>query len=417
MSYIKIIAELDKNDSIRQAVDYSNDGADEIAYMDISAIEEHREIDIEHLKAIAKVSEVPVIVGGGVKRLEDVKKMLYAGASMVYMKHAARLDIHFVKEMSERFGKEKIGVAIDLEDIDAAEFAEQCEDMGAGGIWLLGFKKGQEKRVRNIREGLNIPVMISVETDEFAKITSTIQDTQADTILYSGGEHLDVMALKKHLAEQNIEVNTFESALDFDAFKLDDKGLIPCIVQDYKTQEVLMMAYMNKESYYKTLETGRMTYYSRSRQKLWTKGEESGHFQFVKELTIDCDKDTILAKVSQIGVACHTGNPTCFFTPLAKKEYDDSNPLNVFNQVYDVILDRKKNPKEGSYTNYLFAQGIDKILKKVGEESTEIVIAAKNPDPEEIKYEISDFLYHCMVLMVERGVTWEDITKELDNRH
>ena len=147
------------------------------------------------------------------------------------------------------------------------------------------------------------------------------------------------------------------------------------------------------------------------------KGEESGHFQFVKELTIDCDKDTILAKVSQIGVACHTGNPTCFFTPLAKKEYDNTNPLMVFNEVYNTIADRKLHPKEGSYTNYLFDKGIDKILKKVGEECTEIVIAAKNPDPEEIKYEISDFLYHCMVLMVERGVTWEDITKELDNRH
>ena len=226
-----------------------------------------------------------------------------------------------------------------------------------------------------------------------------------------------MMEVKHYLITNDVPVNTFESALDFDTFKLDANGLIPCIVQDYKTQEVLMMAYMNKESYYKTLETGRMTYYSRSRQKLWMKGEESGHFQFVKELIIDCDKDTILAKVSQIGAACHTGNPTCFFTPLAKKEYDDTNPLTVFNQVYDVIMDRKEHPKEGSYTNYLFDKGIDKILKKVGEECTEIVIAAKNPDPEEIKYEISDFLYHCMVLMVERGVTWEDITKELDNRH
>ena len=126
---------------------------------------------------------------------------------------------------------------------------------------------------------------------------------------------------------------------------------------------------------------------------------------------------TILAKVSQVGVACHTGNPTCFFTPLATKEYDHTNPLTVLTEIYDTIRDRKCNPKEGSYTNYLFDNGIDKILKKVGEECTEIVIAAKNPDTEEIKYEISDFLYHCMVLMVERGVTWEDITKELDNRH
>ena len=417
MSYVKMIAELDKTNAIESAVYYSNGGADEIAYMDFAATKEGREPNVESMKEIARISEVPLIAGGGVKRLEDVKKMLYAGVSMVYMKHAARLDVHFVKEMSERFGKEKIGVAIDLSDADVTEFAISCEEMGAGGIWLLGFSKGMEHTVKEIKESLSIPVMISYEETEPAKVKEVIGNSFADAVLYNGKEQTDMMALKHYLVINGVSVNTFESALDFDTFKLDANGLIPCIVQDYKTQEVLMMAYMNKESYYKTLETGRMTYYSRSRNKLWMKGEESGHFQFVKELTIDCDKDTILAKVSQIGVACHTGNPTCFFTPLAKKEYDDTNPLTVFNEVYNTILDRKEHPKEGSYTNYLFDKGIDKILKKVGEECTEIVIAAKNPDAEEIKYEISDFLYHCMVLMVERGVTWEDITKELDNRH
>ena len=417
MSYVKLIAGLNKINAIEAAVHYSNNGADEITFMDMSAIEENREPDVEFMKKIADTAEVPLIVGGGVKRLEDVKKMLYAGASMVYMKHAARLDIHFVKEMSERFGKDKIGVAIDISDVDVTSFAVKCEEMGAGAIWLLGFTPGMEQRVGDIKQALDIPVMIDVDSMNEEQLAKIISDSNADTILYTGETFVNIMQIKHYLAGKNIEVNTFESALDFDTFKLNSDGLIPCIVQDYKTQEVLMMAYMNKESYAKTLETGRMTYFSRSRQKLWMKGEESGHFQFVKELTIDCDKDTILAKVSQIGVACHTGNPTCFFTPLAKKEYDNTNPLMVFNEVYNTIADRKLHPKEGSYTNYLFDKGIDKILKKVGEECTEIVIAAKNPDPEEIKYEISDFLYHCMVLMVERGVTWEDITKELDNRH
>ena len=131
---------------------------------------------------------------------------------------------------------------------------------------------------------------------------------------------------------------------------------------------------------------------------------------------MDCDNDTLLAKVHQIGAACHTGNRSCFYRTILKKEYDETNPLKVFEDVYGVIEDRKIHPKEGSYTNYLFDKGIDKILKKVGEEATEIIIAAKNPDPEEIKYEISDFLYHVMVLMAERGVTWEDITKELARR-
>ncbi|MBD8972515.1 MAG: bifunctional phosphoribosyl-AMP cyclohydrolase/phosphoribosyl-ATP diphosphatase HisIE [Clostridiales bacterium] len=417
MSYVKLIAGLSRNNALETAAAYSNDGADEIAYMDMTAIEDGREPDVEFMKKIAETAEVPLIVGGGVKRLEDVKKMLYAGAAKVYMKHAARLDIHFVKEMSERFGKDKIGVAIDINDVDVVSFAVKCEEMGAGNIWLLGFKTGMEQRIREIKEALDVPVMIDVDDASEEQLAKTISDSTVDAVLYTGTEVVNMMQIKHFLSGKNIEVNTFESALDFDTFKLNSDGLIPCIVQDYKTQEVLMMAYMNKESYAKTLETGRMTYYSRSRQKLWMKGEESGHFQFVKELIIDCDKDTILAKVSQIGVACHTGNPTCFFTPLAKKEYDNTNPLTVFNEVYNTIVDRKLHPKEGSYTNYLFDKGIDKILKKVGEECTEIVIAAKNPDPEEIKYEISDFLYHCMVLMVERGVTWEDITKELDNRH
>lgn len=417
MNYKKMIAELNKENPVEAAIFYSNNGADEISYMDFNAAKEGREPDVELLKKITKVSEVPLIAGGGVKRLEDVKKMLYAGASMIYMKHAARLNVQFVKEMSERFGREKIGVAIDLSDADVTDFAVQCEEMGAGGIWLLGFESGMENTVKNIKEKLHIPVMISTENGDAVYLEEIIKASGADAILYDNAEKMDLMPVKHHLIQNGIKVNTFESSIDFDTFKLDDKGLIPCVVQDYKTSEVLMMAYMNKESYYKTLETGRMTYYSRSRQKLWMKGEESGHFQFVKELIIDCDKDTILAKVSQIGVACHTGNPTCFFTPLAKKEYDDTNPLTVFNQVYETIADRKVHPKEGSYTNYLFDKGIDKILKKVGEECTEIVIAAKNPDAEEIKYEISDFLYHCMVLMVERGVTWDDIIKELDNRH
>lgn len=177
-----------------------------------------------------------------------------------------------------------------------------------------------------------------------------------------------------------------------------------------------MLAYMNEEAFEQTLASGKMTYFSRSRQRLWIKGETSGHFQYVKELRIDCDEDTLLVEVKQVGGACHTGNRSCFYRELAKKEYKDRNPLGVFEDVYQVILDRKAHPKEGSYTNYLFDKGIDKILKKVGEECTEIVIAAKNPDPEEIKYEIADFLYHMMVLMAQKDMTWEEITDELANR-
>jgi phosphoribosyl-ATP pyrophosphohydrolase/phosphoribosyl-AMP cyclohydrolase len=226
----------------------------------------------------------------------------------------------------------------------------------------------------------------------------------------------DAMQAKQELSKKGIAMNTFTSAIAFSEFKLNSDGLIPVVVQDYKTDEVLMVAYMNEEAFEKTIATGKMTYYSRSRQELWVKGLTSGHFQYVRSIEIDCDNDTLLAKVKQIGAACHTGNRSCFYRNLVSTEYAETNPLKVFNDVMNVIEDRKQHPKEGSYTNYLFDKGIDKILKKCGEEATEIIIAAKNPDPEEIKYEISDFLYHVMVLMVLRGVTWEDIVKELANR-
>lgn len=404
-------------DYLVRAYSYSNEGADEVAFMDMTVLEDDREPEFDEIKAIAKKAEVPLIVYGGVRRMEDVKKMLYAGAEKVYIGQAARDNITFVKEMSDRFGRDKIGVAISLSDSNIKEYALECNKMGAGSIWFVGKPFGNERIIKDIKQTVDIPIMIDTDEHDYQKLIELVKATSTDAVLYTGTARINCMELKYALKQSGVKVNTFESAIPFSEFKLNSDGLIPCVVQDYKTNEVLMMAYMNEESYNKTLQTGKMTYYSRSRQKLWVKGEESTHFQFVKELIIDCDKDTILAKVSQIGVACHTGNPTCFFTPLASKEYNNTNPLTVFNDVYNTIVDRKNNPKEGSYTNYLFDKGIDKILKKVGEECTEIVIAAKNPDPEEIKYEISDFLYHCMVLMVERGVTWDDIMKELDNRH
>ena len=226
----------------------------------------------------------------------------------------------------------------------------------------------------------------------------------------------DVMELKSKLSVQGIKMDNFEPALKWSDFKLNSDGMVPVIAQDYRTGEVLMLAYMNEEAFEKTNTTGKMTYYSRSRGELWVKGATSGHFQYVKSLVADCDYDTILAKVSQVGAACHTGNYSCFFNEIVSKEYMEKNPLKVFEDEYAVILDRKQHPKEGSYTNYLFDKGIDKILKKVGEEASEIIIAAKNPDAEEIKYEAADFLYHLMVLMVEKGLTWEDITRELSQR-
>lgn len=220
----------------------------------------------------------------------------------------------------------------------------------------------------------------------------------------------------------------------------DNNGLVPVVVQDYKSDEVLMLAYMNAEALEMTLNTGKMTYWSRSRQKIWVKGETSGHFQYVKAIKFDCDGDTLLAKVEQVEAACHTGHYSCFyreidgskirevkyktFDPEKKNDLTAINPsapdgeekAKILQEVYDVIVDRTVNPKEGSYTNYLFEKGLDKILKKVGEETSEVIIAAKNKNKDEIRYEVSDLMYHLLVLLVERGVTLDDIYNELKHR-
>jgi len=216
------------------------------------------------------------------------------------------------------------------------------------------------------------------------------------------------------------------------SIKFDEKGLVPVVTQEEKTNEVLMVAYMNQEAFTKTMETGKVHYWSRSRKKLWLKGENSGHFQYVKSIKIDCDGDTLLIKVEQIDSACHTGNHSCFYRDInieaasknssdvnSKVAFKDEKVYNkayVLQELYDVISDRAINPKEGSYTNYLFQKGIDKILKKVGEETAEVIIAAKNNVKDEIRYEIADLFYHLFVLMVERKVAPDDIYDELKKR-
>ena len=196
--------------------------------------------------------------------------------------------------------------------------------------------------------------------------------------------------------------------------KFDEKGLVPCIVQDYYSKQVLMLAYMNEESLKATLEKGVTCFYSRSRKALWTKGETSGNFQHVVEMRLDCDGDSLVAEVIKDGPACHTGNESCFYRTLFVGK--DMKPFSI-EGLYELIKGRKTPPKEGSYTTYLFNKGIDKILKKVGEESTEVIIEGKAGNKEAAIYELADLYYHAMVMMVEMGIEPKDVFKELADRH
>ncbi len=357
-------------------------GADEFLIMDLSYDDASHDAAISVIRDIGRETDLPLNVGGSIKRVEDVKKYLYAGARRAVLDAAVEADIAMMTEVANRFGSEKLGVLVTDENFDT-ETADLCAENGISALFGSNF-------------------------DGFY--------ANSDFYLTKADMNIDYNAIKASLREKGYETVSFTASIPFSEFKLNGDGLIPVIVQDYKTDEVLMLAYMNEEAFDNTLKTGLMTYYSRSRREQWVKGETSGHYQYVKSLDIDCDNDTLLAKVKQLGAACHTGNYSCFYRNLAAKDYAKTNPLKVFKDVMSVIEDRKVHPKEGSYTNYLFDKGIDKILKKCGEEAAEIIIAAKNPDPEEIIYEISDFLYHVMVLMSLKGVTWDEITAELSKR-
>lgn len=390
---------------------YCDNNADELIVYDLSEGDAEHDEALDIIKAICTEIEISVIGAGNVHRMEDIKKLLYAGCKKAALNYSKEGNIEITAEVSKKFGKDKIVACI----TEPGEITENEVLIEAYVEELILVK---EKGIKEAIAISKFPMIVSVPEVSLDKILELLsRDNICGISGYAINENAKELLAVKSLCQANgIPVNTFEAKIRWDEFKLNSDGHVTVVVQDYKTDEVLMVAYMNEEAYNMTIKTGKMTYYSRSRDELWIKGDTSGHYQYVKSLTADCDKDTILAKVSQIGAACHTGSYSCFFNEIMAKEYEETNPIKVFEQVYEVIQDRKVHPKEGSYTNYLFDKGLDKILKKLGEEATEIVIAAKNPNANEVKYEISDFLYHMMVLMAEKNITWEEITSELARR-
>ena len=389
---------------------FSEAGADAIIIYDLSSEDQEHELNLHTMKSIYRAIEIPMFGAGNINRAEDVKKILYTGCSKAILNFSKESNREMLEEVSKRFGKEKIAASVDCKE----QLLVNNNALEEYASMVVAVRDLPEKAYYKY----SLPI-VAATVKEYHEIYDILEKKAVlgVTGAFVSQKNTDFMKLKNRGHQMGIETNVLRSEISWDEMKLNSDGMVPVIVQDYRTNEVLMMAYMTEEAFKKTLETGLMTYYSRSRKCLWTKGLTSGHIQYVKSLIADCDYDTILAKVSQVGPACHTGNHTCFFNHMMKKDYKESNPLNVFENVYATIMNRKENPKEGSYTNYLFDKGLDKILKKVGEEATELVIAAKNPDPEEIKYEMADFLYHAMVLMAEKGITWDEIIEELDNRH
>ena len=293
---------------------YNDNGIDRIYVFDLSDSDEEHERNLHTMKEINRIAEVPVYAGGNINRLEDIKKILYTGCKKAILNTRKPVTLEVAKEGALRFGKEKLALSIYNVDL----FFKQKDAIEENLSELIVLDPALAGTVSDVTD---MPYSIVMQETDFAQIAEilssdeTICGISSETI---SCEKTDIMELKQFLKERGMKTGHLENTMEWSSFKTNGDGLIPVITQDYKTNEVLMLAYMNEEAFQTTLSLGKMTYYSRSRQELWTKGVTSGHYQYVKALTIDCDRDTILAKVSQVGAACHTGNPTCFSRTLSQ---------------------------------------------------------------------------------------------------
>ena len=400
-------------DPVSLALRYSQSGADAILVFDQSESDAAHEDAIGIIRSICAQCGVPVYGAGRINRLEDVKKLIYAGCAKAALNFSREDNIGMIREAAERFGQDQIAVCYREAD-DIRSHADLIQDYVSELILI------NEKNVRRALQIEEVPSILMLPEISLDKV---LEFMNLDSVSGIAGNAVNdnaaqIMDLKRLCEENGIGVALNRAEFSWADLKKDPQGLIPVIVQEAGTDEVLMMAYMDKDAYEQTIETGRMTYWSRSRRELWVKGETSGHYQYVKSLTVDCDLDTILAKVEQVGAACHTGHHSCFFQPdlVVEEASKAPNPMEILESDYSTILHRRDHPKEGSYTNYLFDKGIDKMLKKLGEECTEIVIAAKNDDRTETIYEIADLMYHLMVVMAEKDIDWGDIRDEMVRR-
>ncbi|MDD6037531.1 MAG: bifunctional phosphoribosyl-AMP cyclohydrolase/phosphoribosyl-ATP diphosphatase HisIE [bacterium] len=390
---------------------YDDSGIDKLYVFDLSDDDDEHEENLRAIRQLNRLIDIPTCGGGNIRRMEDVKKLIYAGCKQIMLNASKNGCLELAKEAADRYGKDRMLVSVKNVDF-IFKHQQEMDDLFHE---VLVMDDSVLDAVDNLS---HTPYVVYYNGSDFADVYSLLERENSRGICGPMFDDVstDIMLFKTNLGEAGLWMDNFKPEIQWAQLKKNSDGMVPCIVQDYRTNEVLMLAYMNEEAYYTTLSSGKMTYYSRSRNELWTKGLTSGHIQYVKSLTADCDFDTILAKVSQVGVACHTGSMSCFFNEVVKKEYIERNPLKVLETRYDTILQRRYEPKEGSYINEIFDKGSDEILKKLGEEFTEVIIAAKNPDTAHIKYEIADLLYHLMIMMVDKNVTWDDITQELSQR-
>ncbi len=436
----------DVGDPVELAKRYEREGADEIVFLDISASHEGRGTLLDTVRRTAEVLFIPLTVGGGVRNVQDMDALLRAGADKVSVNSGAVRDPGMLTRCAERFGSQCVVISIDAArdgedwyhythggrrrtDLEAVSWARECVERGAGEVLLTsidrdGVRTGYDLELtRAVAEAVTVPVIASGGAGNARHLEEGFSGGKAAAVLLAGILHdglTTVAELKEALEGWGIPVRPVSRAADrrvraaaeLDRLVFNGDGLIPVVAQDGTEGAVLMVAWANREALEKTLETGVMHYWSRSRKALWRKGETSGNTLSLLSLHADCDGDTLLARVSPSGPACHTGDPTCFGEGAVP---DMSIPEGgVLEELWSVLEARDRDRPEGSYTTRLLADE-DLRLKKLGEEATELIVSLVRGEARASE-EAADLVYHLLVALKGAGRSWREVEGELERR-
>ncbi len=428
----------DAGDPVEAAVRYEAEGADEIAFLDISAATEGRGTLLALVERVAAVLSIPFTVGGGVRSVEDAGALLLAGADRVTVNTAAVRDPGLISGIAERFGSQCVVVAVDgkrvdgrmrvtthggrdVTDLEVTGWSHEAVARGAGEILLTsvdadGTKAGFDvEMLRAVRAVVSVPIVASGGAGTLDHFADAVLSGGADAVLAASVFHDRVFSIgqvKRAMASRGVPVRLERVAPRF-LPAADGPPLVPVVVRDVRNGAVLTLAYASEEALRLTRETGFSHFHSRSRRALWKKGETSGHVQRVVRIALDCDGDALLYDVLPEGPACHTGESTCFHVSETLADVPPSLDLSA---LMAVVAERKAHPDAGSYTNRLLDGGVLKVAKKVGEEAVEVALAAAAEDDDALAGEIADLLYHVVVLMAARGLDPSEVEMKLRER-
>lgn len=443
----------DAGDPVEAARRYEEEGADEVAFLDISAAHEERGTLVHLVERVAAVLSIPFTVGGGVRTVEDAGALLAAGADRVTVNTAALHDPGLLTGIASRYGAQCVVVAVDGKRIagpdgvvrmrvmshggrreterTVEEWVAEATAAGAGEILLTsvdadGTKSGFDvEMLRAARARTGVPIVASGGAGELDHFCSAVEEGGADAVLAASVFHDRIFTIgrvKEALAGRGIRVRPAGTASPFSSVRFDERGLVPVVVRDAAAGAVLMLAWADREALDATRSTGLAHFFSRSRQRLWKKGETSGNVQRVLSVSVDCDGDAVLYDALPAGPACHTGATSCFAETLRLAPSPGPGastaaaPVLDLGPLFEVVAARAAAPQEGSYTNRLLSGPLERAAQKVGEEGVEVALAAATGTPESLAEEIADLLYHVVVLMQRRGVAQGQVQAALDAR-